>query len=105
MGKQSRPTSKEIVLRKMYSLAGVRFNDVIRLAFLTQDQADQIDTMNLTALKEFKRAANGAVEIKLIDRIQVLEKVLELLDRPKNEQGSDFLRALEDLGREGGTDR
>ena len=103
MGKQSSVPGREEVLRKMYSLAGVRFNDVVRLAFLTQEQADQIDKLNLAALKEFKRAANGAVEIKLIDRAQVLENVLELLERPQGSQGNDFLRALEDLGKEGGT--
>ena len=39
MGKQSSLPGREEVLRKMYSLAGVRFNDVVRLAFLTQEQA------------------------------------------------------------------
>lgn len=105
MGKQSRPPCREDILRKMYAIAGVRFNDAVRLAFLDQNQMDQIEGLDLTALKEFKRTPNGTVEIKLTDRVQVLEKVLELLDRPQSGEGSDFLRALEDLGQEGGAGR
>ena len=55
--------------------------------------------------REIAVMANGTVEIKLTDRVQVLEKVLELLDRPQSGEGSDFLRALEDLGQEGGAGR
>lgn len=80
MGKQSNPPRREDILRQMCRIAGARFNDPVRLAYLTQEQTEEIEKLDLTALKEFKRSANGAVEVKLTDRVEVLEKVLEMLD-------------------------
>ena len=86
----------------MCSIAEVKFNDAVRLAYLTEEQADEIARLDLTALTEFKRSPSGAVELKLADRVEVLEKVLELLDRREDEQGSNFLQALVEQGQEGG---
>ena len=89
-------------MRKMCSIAEVKFNDAVRLAYLTEEQADEISHLDLTALTEFKRSPSGAVELKLADRVKVLEKVLELLDRREDEQGNSFLQALVEQGQEGG---
>lgn len=85
----------------MCSIAEVKFNDAVRLAYLTEEQADEISRLDLTALTEFKRSPSGAVELKLADRVKVLEKVLELLDRREDEQGNNFLQALVEQGQEG----
>ncbi|MEG1430327.1 MAG: XRE family transcriptional regulator, partial [Oscillospiraceae bacterium] len=57
----------------------------------------ELEGLDLTALSEFKRNSAGSVEMKLVDRVAVLEKLLEL-------QGADgagaeaFLKALEGEG-------
>jgi len=86
----------------MCALAGVRFNDSVKLAYLSQEQADQIGEMDLTALKEFKRHANGAVEIKLTDRVEVLEKVMQLLDGGEDGKVQALLKALQPPAEEEG---
>lgn len=100
MGKKSRAPRREEILQEMCALAGGRVNDAVRLAYLAQEQADQIGQLDLMALKEFKRSPAGAVELKLTDRMEVLVKVLELLDREDQETGAGFLRALEQAGRD-----
>ena len=102
MGKQSNALRRSSILRQMCALAGARFNDAVRLAYLTQEQAGEIGSLDLTALKEFKRGANGAVEIKLTDRAEVLEKVLQLLDSGEDGKAQSFLKALQAQGEEGG---
>lgn len=101
MGKRSRAPSREDILQKMCGIAQAAANDPVRLAYLTQEQADEIAGLDLTALTEFKRSANGAVEIKLTDRLEVLEKVVTLLNEDGASQGEQFLKALAGQGQEG----
>lgn len=101
MGKRSRAPSREEILGKMCAIAQAAANDPVRLAYLTQEQADEIAGLDLTALTEFKRSANGAVEIKLTDRLEVLEKVMAMLNGDGASQGERFLRALAEQGQEG----
>ena len=63
------------LLRRMERLAGCRVNDAVKLAFLDGEQLGEIDGLDLGALKEFKRSGNGAVELKLVDRAAVLERL------------------------------
>lgn len=51
------------------------------------------ENLDLSLVSEIKRGANGTVEIKLIDRVGILNRLLELMgDR---EDGAEaFLRAL-----------
>lgn len=102
MGKESSLPRREEVLRKMYRMGQARVNDVVRLAYLTQEQADQIGSLDLRALKEFKRSSTGSVEIRLVDRVEVLEKVMALLDHEGQMSGSSFLQAMQDMGQEDG---
>lgn len=94
MGKQSRAPTRDEILKKMCDIAQVRVNDAVRLAYLSEEQADELAGLDLSALTEFKRSPSGAVEIKLADRLAVLEKVLELLEGDKPSGGEQFLRAL-----------
>lgn len=104
MGKRSTLPSREKILRQMCDIARVRFNDVVRLAYLTEEQADRIDTLDLTALREFKRNSSGTVEIKLTDRVEVLEKVMQLMNADELSRGERFLQAFVEQGRKGGGD-
>ena len=68
------------LLRRMERLAGCRVNDAI-------------DGLDLGALKEFKRSGNGAVELKLVDRAAVLERLVEL-SGGREDGAEEFFRAL-----------
>ena len=65
--------ARQQVLREMMDLAMGRANDAVKLAFLGEEQVEEIDRMDLRALTELKRHGNGAVEIKLVDKILALE--------------------------------
>ena len=55
--------------------------------------------MDLRALTELKRHGNGAVEIKLIDKVLALEKLCEIAH--KGGDGAEhFFRALESSARD-----
>lgn len=79
--------------RALRRLAKGRPNDAVKLAYLTEEQLEEIDRMDLTALVEFKRHGNGAVEVKLVDRAAILERLLEL-EREESGGAETLLRAL-----------
>ena len=89
MGK--RTVNRRAVLEQMMALAAGGANDVVKLAYLTQE----IDTLDLGCLTEFKRNSSGAVEVKLTDRAAVLEKLLEQLKDEENRGAAAFLEALD----------
>lgn len=86
------------LMRRMERLAGGRVNDAVKLAFLDGERVDEIDNLDLSALTEFKRSGNGTVEIKLMDRVAVLEKIAAMLERGEEDEADAFLRALERSG-------
>ena len=65
------------LLAQMERLARGKVNDAVKLAFLDGERMEEIDGLDLSTLTEFKRSASGAVEIRLTDRVAVLEKLLE----------------------------
>ena len=79
--------------RALRRLAKGRPNDAVKLAYLTEEQLEEIDRMDLTALVEFKRHGNGAVEVKLVDRAAILERLLEL-EREESGGAETLLTAL-----------
>lgn len=79
----------EELVRRLGELAGARVNDAVKLAFLKNEQMDEIDGLDLAALAELRRNPGGVVEIKFIDRLAVLARMGELL-----EGGEDRTEAL-----------
>ena len=78
---------RDDVLRRLERLADQKANDAVKLAFLT----------------ELKRHGNGAVEIKLVDKVLALEKLCEIAH--KGGDGAEhFFRALESSARDGRPD-
>ena len=68
--RQTKSAERKEACRRLKQLAAARGNDAVKLAFLQPEQWQEIDGMDLTALKEFKRSPNGVVEIKLLDRVE-----------------------------------
>ena len=80
----------EDTVRRMAELAFGRANDCVRLAL---DPAADLDSLDLSLLQEIKRNDKGTVEIRLIDRLRVLERLLAL-DRGGEDEATAFFRAM-----------
>lgn len=76
------------VISRIGSLAFGKANDAVKLVFLDPDSREQIDRLDLSMVSEIKRGSNGAVEVKLLDRIALLE-LLASLTAPQNSKGSE----------------
>ena len=51
-------------------------------------------------MAEFKRGANGTVEIKFVDRVKALGALYEMLGGGDENEAAEFLQALEQAGEE-----
>ena len=93
------PMSEEgICLRKKFSATDVvnrignlafgKSNDAVKLVFLDPENREQIDKLDLSMVSEVKRGPNGAVEVKLLNRIALLE-LLAALSPPQQSRGNE----------------
>ena len=90
--------SRQEVLWRMMNLAAGKANDPVKLAFLPEEDRDRIARLDLGCLTEFKRNANGTVEMKFVDRAAILVRILEQMKEEANEGPAAFLRALDGGG-------
>lgn len=81
----------EDVTRRLFQLAYGRANDCVRLAMAGTELPGELDRLDLSLLAEVRRSEKGAVEIKLLDRLAVLEQLDRRLSR---ETGGDPAAAL-----------
>lgn len=75
MKKKSESEKANELLKK---LAASSPNDAVKLLFLEEDELDILDRLDLGLIKEIKRSANGAIELKLIDRLEIIRQLAEL---------------------------
>ena len=85
---------REQLIRQVRRLTRARVNDAVKLAYLSGEALEAIDGLDLTAMTEFKRAGNGAVEIKFTDRLKALEKLMELIRENRETEAEELLRTL-----------
>ena len=92
LGKRIRAgkVKREDVARRLAELAFGKANDCVRLAL---GEVPELDKLDLSLLSEVKRSEKGTVEIKLIDRLQALEQLVEVAEE-KGEDLEAFLQAL-----------
>lgn len=84
---------REEILGEIDRLAKERVNDAVRLAYLDENELEEIDRLELAAVTEFRRSSNGTVELKFVDRLAALKWLLEQAeDDPK---GRALYEALE----------
>ena len=91
---RSGEVSRQDVTRRLAELAFGSANDCIRLVLEEQPDLEHLD---LSLLREVKRSEKGAVEIKLIDRIQALEHLATVSGEDRSGL-DDFLRAMQGEG-------
>lgn len=97
MAKEKLP-GREQILRRMWKLANAGAEDAVRLACCPQEEWDGLRGLDLDALTEFKRGANGVIELKFADRTRLLERLLDAADHSGEEQVDRFLSAMEEKG-------
>lgn len=78
------------VVRRLAELAFGKPNDCVRL--VVEEDAD-IGKLELGLLREIKRSGNGAVEVKLVDQLQILEQ-LAALTEDDGSGAEEFLKGL-----------
>ena len=83
---------REDVLRRLAQLAFGRANDAVRLA-LHAGEADT-ESLDLSAVAEFKVTDKGGVEVKLVDRVRALETLCGLLEQDGGRGAEALYRAL-----------
>lgn len=71
--------------------------DAVKLLYMEEPSAGEIDRMDFFPVSEIRRPKDGAMEIKFFDRLQALER-LELSEQQKEETLSPFYQALEQGG-------
>lgn len=90
------------LLKEIRELAEKRPNDAVKLAFLSREDMDLVDELDLQAVTEFKRGKDGGVEVKFVDRLGTLKWLLETTGGdPRAEK---LYRALEGAGRQPGAE-
>jgi len=67
---------KKDVVRKLGELAFGKVNDCVRLAL---EECPELENLDLGLLSEVKRNEKGMVEIKLIDRLKVLQQLAQVI--------------------------
>ena len=82
---------REDVLRRLAELAFGQPNDCVRLAL---DELPDLKGLDLSLLSEIKRSDKGMVEIRLIDRVKVLER----LEQAMGDEGDGMGALLQALG-------
>lgn len=94
MKKKAKSGSPDALLEK---LAVSSPNDAVKLLFLDEEDLSLLDDLDLSLLTEMKRSANGAVEIKLLDKLEVIRGLNELKRAESGEQAaaSNFYAAID----------
>jgi hypothetical protein len=83
--------SGDDIIRRLADMAFGRANDCVRLAL---DPEVDVDGLDLCLLAEIRRSDKGMVEVKLVDRLAVLE-ALSRLTNSQNTQAAALFQALE----------
>ena len=96
-GKKTLPDRAEI-LQQMWKLANAKVEDAVRMACFPEEEWGDVKKMDLNGVTEFKRGANGVIELKFVDRGKLLERLLDAVDHSGAEQVDRFLRAMEGDG-------
>jgi len=91
---------REEMLCRLRKLADRKVNDAVKLAFLSEVAAEQVDGLDLSGLVELKRSDKG-FEVKFVDQLKVLEMMRALMEQNAAEAAAEFFQALNETAGEG----
>ena len=92
--KKREELGREELLEYLRQLAEWKNNDVVKLAFLEDEEAERVDALDLSGVVELRRSANGAFEAKFVDKVRVLAMLRELLEERRDGALKDLLDGL-----------
>ena len=91
---------RQKALKKLYELAFCQSRDPFKLLYLSEEDLSALEDLDLRQLAGLHKAANGGVEIKLVDKAKLIAMLLEATAEENGEKeesddsGSDFSQAL-----------
>lgn len=88
---EDRPVGYEDVINRLVRLG---FGDGKEVAAVLEGRWEEED-LDLSLVSEIKRGSNGTLEVKLIDRVGILYRLLELL-KTEEDGAEAFLRSLQE---------
>lgn len=78
---------RQKILRQLYDLAFGESNDPARLLFMSGEDALCLDDLDLRRVVSLHKAANGGVEVKMLDRGELIELLLEATEEKPEAEG------------------
>ncbi len=88
---EKRPVGYDDVINRLVRLG---FGDGKEVAAVLEGRWED-ESLDLSLISEVKRGANGTLEVKLIDRVGILYRLLELL-KTEEDGAEAFLRSLQE---------
>ena len=88
MGKKE--VRREDIVEALKKIAFGRANHGVELAYLEKATPQRVQRMDLSAVAEFKRSANGAVEVKFVDRVKALGVLYEMLGSGGEDETEEY---------------
>lgn len=82
---------RQDVARRLAELAFGKVNDCVRLVL---EEDPDLKNLDLSLLSEVKRSDKGGVEVRLIDRLRVLEQLTQMTGESRTDMDA-FLQALQ----------
>lgn len=82
---------RQDVARRLAELAFGKVNDCVRLVL---EEDPDLGSLDLSLLSEVKRSDKGGVEVRLIDRLRVLEQLTQMTGENRTDMDA-FLQALQ----------
>lgn len=101
-----RKTERERIMERLSKIAFGKSNDIVKLVFLDPEKQPEIlEELDLTMLSEIKRTSGGAVEIKLVNRLDIIKLLLGEIEPAEREnmEAARFFQATNDAAKKKGT--
>ncbi len=76
---------RQKALKKIYEMAFSQSSDAFKLLYLSEEDMSALEGLDLRQVVSLHRAANGGLEIKLMDKAKLIAMLLEATAEEENE--------------------
>ena len=70
-------------------------NDAVKLLYLSAEDVDKIEGLDLSLLSEIRRGPKGEVELKFVSKLAIIRELIELNAAAQSAAGGGFYAALD----------